>query len=103
MIFKLTLHFYRELLKMNVIISIFMGIMSLGFGVYGFSICFLTGGYIISLGYFEVSRPNQYYFYYNQGLSKLRLYIVSYLYNAVFGVSSILIAYLCKICWKSIV
>ena len=80
-----------------------MGIMSLGFGVYGFSICFQRGGYIISLGYFEVSKSNQYYFYYNMGLSKLRLFIVSYLYNVIFGVSSIVIAYLCKICLKSIV
>lgn len=46
----------------------------------------MTGGPLISLFYKEVSRKNEYYFYYNRGISKISLIVVSLVFNALVGV-----------------
>lgn len=80
----------------NALSSIAVGILSLVFGLYGFPIFYMTGGYFLSIFYFEISKKNQYYFYYNQGLTKSHLYLSSFIYNTLFGFTSILIINLCK-------
>lgn len=44
-----------------------------------FLISFFTGGYLLSLFFFELRHKQQYYFYYNKGFSKTRLILLSYL------------------------
>jgi hypothetical protein len=46
----------------------------------------MTGGPLISLFYKEVSRKNEYYFYYNRGISKISLIVMSLAFNALVGV-----------------
>jgi hypothetical protein len=96
---KLTFHYFKELLLLNIGISICLGLLSYpGFKAYGFPISFMTAGYILSLGYYEMSKQKQYYFYYNKGLSKIHLYLSSFMINALIGVLLILIIKVCKIC-----
>jgi hypothetical protein len=39
--------------------------------------CCMFGGPLLCLFYKEMSRKNEYYFYYNRGISKLSLYITT--------------------------
>jgi hypothetical protein len=93
---RLIIQYYKSLLLMNVIISICLGLMSLIIGKYGFPICFMTGGYVLSILYYELSKQKQYYFYFNKGLSKQTLYITSFIINTILG---IIIVLLIKLSW----
>jgi len=46
----------------------------------------MTGGPLLSLFYKEISRKNEYYFYYNRGISKLNLIVVSMALNVLTGI-----------------
>jgi hypothetical protein len=46
-----------------------------------FILSFLTGGYALGLIYFDQFRTREYYFFYNQGISKIRLILISYLFH----------------------
>ena len=50
-----------------------------------FSISIVTVGLLMSLLYKEISCPEQYYFYYNRGISKMRLYAFCGIINMVIG------------------
>ena len=50
-----------------------------------FSISIATVGLFMSLLYKEISHPEQYYFYYNRGISKMRLYAFCGIINVVIG------------------
>lgn len=45
----------------------------------------MTGGPLISVFYKDLSRKNEYYFYYNRGISKVKLIVVSLLLNIFIG------------------
>jgi hypothetical protein len=44
----------------------------------------MTGGFFLSAYYFEITRKNEYYFYYNLGISKVRLWLLTYLLHLIF-------------------
>ena len=50
-----------------------------------FAISIATAGLFASLLYKEISHPQQYYFYYNRGISKMRLYAFCGIINMVIG------------------
>lgn len=84
---KLMLIFYQKLLLPSLLFSLLLGILSSGisggfsFATVGFSYLFaaLFFHYII----YEVRFPNEYYFYYNMGLSKLGLWIISFAFSSI--------------------
>ena len=43
----------------------------------------MTGGFLLSAFYFEITRRNEYYFYYNLGLSKIKLIMSAYFLNFI--------------------
>ena len=47
--------------------------------------CLMVGGPLLCFLYKEISRKNEYYFYYNRGISKLSLWIVTLLIYIVSG------------------
>jgi hypothetical protein len=50
------------------------------FGGFGsFFICFLSFGFLMSLGFKEIYRKNDYLFYLNNKISKIQLFIYSYI------------------------
>jgi hypothetical protein len=96
---KLIFHYYKDLVLINVVISICLGLLTfVGFKFYGFPISYMTGGYILSVGYYEMSKQKQYYFYFNKGLSKIHLYLSSFIINSMIGILLILIIRICEIC-----
>ncbi len=48
---------------------------------------FVFAGTALSLFYKEIAEANEYYFYYNQGVSKLELIIGTFLANFIIGMS----------------
>ena len=95
---KLIFHFYKDQILLNALASICLGFLTYPvFKEYGFPISFMSGGFILSIGYYEIAKQKQYYFYYNRGLSKIHLYLSSLLMNTFIGVLFILIIKTCKI------
>ena len=94
-ILKAILIFYQKLIVPT---SVFSGLLGLiGFGITGeFSFKVLGISYII-LGllfhYFvyEIRNHNEYYFYYNIGLSKLTLWVSTFILSLIIGLIFILI------------
>jgi len=88
---RLLLPYNKTILKLNIIFSIVLTFLSslsfvlkesghsfvyLTIAYYAFWI--MTGGFILSAFYFEISRKNEYYFYYNLGIGKIKLLLLAY-------------------------
>jgi len=103
---KLLYCYYKDLIIINISVSLCVALIAfattfnIAISSLVFSNCFISGGYIISVFYYEIAKNNQYYFFYNRGLSKLSLYILSFLFNLTIGGLFILIFNLCKIYLK---
>jgi hypothetical protein len=54
--------------------------------IFSFIVWIMTGGFLLSAFYFEITRKNEYYFYYNLGFSKIKLLLIAYLLNFLFVV-----------------
>ncbi|RQW82087.1 MAG: hypothetical protein EHM79_19005 [Geobacter sp.] len=61
-----------------------------------FIIFFLTGGYLIGAIYYEIARKNEYYLYYNLGISKLRLNLRTYLFHLILMIPFLIFAIYAK-------
>ncbi len=84
---------------MNVAFSLCLAMLPMeGFKPFGFPISYMSVGYIISIGYYELSKKNQYYFYFNKGLSRMRLFLFGFAANSVVGLFLILIIRIWQIC-----
>ncbi|NOU47073.1 MAG: hypothetical protein HOO86_08430 [Bacteroidales bacterium] len=81
---KLYWEFHKSTLIINWLFS--MAISLLGFPFVIFPIVTMTGGPFLSLFYKEIAHKNEYYFYYNRGISKLNLIIVSMIANILTGI-----------------
>ena len=57
-----------------------------------FIIFFMTGGYVTGAIYFEIARKNEYYLYYNLGISKLRLNLITYLFHLILMIPFLIFA-----------
>jgi hypothetical protein len=80
-----------------------MGLVFAGMSVYGFPVWFMTGGFLVSIFYFEINKQNQFYFYFNKGLSKYHLYSSSALFNTLLSIAFLYLIDLCKTFLKLIV
>jgi len=94
-----------QVLKLNLIvtpIATFFGtILSKSFSekgaspdsiLYLFMISFLGGGFLLGVLYFELTKSREYYFYYNLGISKLKLVLMTYLYHIILSIPIIILA-----------
>jgi hypothetical protein len=59
---------------------------------YLFILSYFSGGFLIGILFFEVARKQEYYFYFNLGISKFRLVLTSYLFNLVIILPLLIIA-----------
>lgn len=55
-----------------------------------FLVWILSGGFLLSSLYYEWARGQEYYFYYNLGISKLKLILTSYLLHLLIAVPFII-------------
>ncbi len=106
---RIFLPYNKSILKTSIIFSIFLTIFSslffieeftsdniINFLTYSFIIWLMTGGFLISIFYFELSRKNEYYFYYNLGISKIKLLLFAYVLHLVFIIPILFIPLLCQ-------
>lgn len=61
-----------------------------------FIVSFLTGGYLLGVLFFELARKNEYYFFYNLGISRLRLVLTTYLFHIILIIPILIIAMYAK-------
>ena len=82
--------FFKSTLPISIGVSLFP--LFLG-GLSSFVLTFLTFGFIVSLSIKEIYNKSNYIFYFNNGLSKLQLWLFSYFMNVIFALvfSSIII------------
>jgi hypothetical protein len=103
---RLFLPFNKTIIKVNLIFSVFLTILSvlmffsefpsgniIHILLLSFIIIFLTGGFLLSFFYFELSRKNEYYFYYNMGITKIKLLIMAYMLHLIFIIPLVVIIY----------
>lgn len=79
---KLFLVFYKSTLTLSLAFALLVAVIS---GHFGFAIAFMTGGWMLSLYYKEVSHKNEYVYYRNMGISKFHLLLFSILFNILIG------------------
>lgn len=94
-LFKAILIFYQKLIIPALILSGLLGSMGLGitgiFSLDGIGISFIFSGPLFHYLIYEVRNSNEYYFYYNMGLSRLSLWIITFTLSLVIGLIFILI------------
>lgn len=94
---KLFLPYNKTILKVNLAFSILLTILSgllffFAKSSHSFThrllqyyvVWVLTGGFLLAVYYFEISRKNEYYFYFNLGIGKIRLIFLAYCLNVIF-------------------
>ena len=67
---------------------------------YLFFLSFFSGGFLTGVLYFEFARKQEYYFYFNLGISKSRLVLASYLFNLVVVLPLLIIAVYAGSLWS---
>jgi hypothetical protein len=97
---RIYLHYTNQIIKMNLVLSILWTIIISSVAFTGLSkligmflLSFLSGGYILGVYYYEIARKKEYHFYYNLGISKLRLIITGYLIHLCIAFPFFLISY----------
>ena len=83
-IYKMYWYFYRTTLSLNIGFSFCVTMLATFYGgnpVVWFPVCFATVGLLATLLYKEVVRPFEYYFYYNRGITKTKLFLFCWLVN----------------------
>jgi hypothetical protein len=83
---KLFTVFYKSTLTLSILFSITVAVIGgkLGF-ITVFGIAFMTGGWVLSLYYKEVTHKNEYVYYHNMGITKSTLIISCILVNIIIG------------------
>jgi len=87
--FKAILIFYQKLIIPSLIISGLLGFI--GFRITGeislktIGISYIFFGLLFHYFIYEVRKGNEYYFYYNLGLSRLSLWIITFVLNLIIG------------------
>jgi len=83
---KLFTVFYKSTLTLSVLFSITIAVIGGGLGfITVFGIAFMTGGWVLSLYYKEVTHKNEYVYYQNMGIAKSTLVISCILVNIIIG------------------
>ncbi len=88
---KLFSVFYKSTLTLSVAFAFTVAVIGgiVGFFTF-FGIAFMTGGWVLSLYYKEISHKNEYVYYQNMGMTKPVLVICCVLLNIVIGLACIL-------------
>lgn len=75
--------FHRSTLLLNLVVSVCSILLTKSF-MY-IPITMMTAGPFLSLFHKEITAKNEYYFYYNRGITKVKLIVISQLANIITG------------------
>ncbi len=88
------LFFYKKLFLPTLVVALvfgFLGIMSGHFSLKTVGISYILMSLFFHYLIYEVRYPNEYYFYYNMGLSKYFLWGISFALSLIIGLVLIII------------
>lgn len=91
---KACLHYSRDLLPINGLISFLIALVGLVYGLsfWGtFSFSLVTAGAFLSSYFYERRRGHQYYFFYNLGITRRELHAVALLIDGLLAVGVLLV------------
>jgi hypothetical protein len=88
---RLYLEFHRSTLTINYIFSIALSSIIFPSFFIVLPISIMTGGPLLSLFYKEVAQKNEYYYYYNLGITKLSLILTNLILNILTGIILLII------------
>ena len=97
-LYKIYWAFYKSTVIINLVVSVSAFTISRSITV--FAISLVTIGLLFAFLYKEMVRPQEYYFYYNQGISKIRLIIFCIFVNMLPSAFILIIVQLCRIFLK---
>lgn len=80
---RLYWEFHKSTVILNLVFSVVLSLIVFPLFFTVLPISLMTGGPILSLFYKEISHKNEYYFYYNRGISKINLIITSMFLNVL--------------------
>jgi hypothetical protein len=85
--------FYRKLIVPSLVLSVFLSFLQLGFmDIYaGIGISYIILVPFFHFFTYEVTHPEEYYFYYNLGLSKVVLWMNTIITSLIIGLILIII------------
>jgi hypothetical protein len=95
----------KQILKLSLTVSLLLTILiapltpnsiTISRVIYSFLFTFITGGYLLGVFYYELARNREYYFFYNQGISKLQLLLASYIIHLLLSLPLFIIAIYAK-------
>jgi hypothetical protein len=93
--FKTILIFYQKLIIPTLVLSGLLGFIGLGitgvFSLKTIGISYIFLGLLFHYFIYEVRNYNEYYFYYNMGLSRLSLWLITFILSLVIGLIFILL------------
>jgi hypothetical protein len=106
---KLYLLYNKSIIKTNILFSFVFALLclmvvnvdnSLNAMIHKLISCFIlamvTGGFLLSVLYFNLTRKNEYYFYYNTGLTRTRLLLGAWFLHILFIIPFLLIMFYVK-------
>ena len=102
---KKYLPFSLLVLKINLLVSLLTTFLAFTFAplgittnrlLYWFLVSFLSGGFLLGVLYYEISRNKEYYFFYNLGISKPKLILATYLFHLIIALSVLIVTYYVK-------
>lgn len=92
---KAILIFYQKLIIPTLILSGLLGFIGLGitgeFSLKTIGVSYIFLGLLFHYFIYEVRNNNEYYFYYNMGLSRLSLWIITLFLSLIIGLTFILL------------
>ena len=92
--YKMYWAFYKSTVTINLVVSILIGFVFKSITV--FALCLVTSGLFFAFIYKEITFPQEYYFYYNRGISKIKLIIFCILVNILPSAIILIILQLCR-------
>lgn len=87
-------NFYKTTLLINGAVSFAVSMFFFSFLHFAFAL--ISVGFLMALFYKELTKQQEYYFYYNAGISKINLILVSFVFNLALAILLIFISALCK-------
>ena len=76
--------FYKSTVILNIVVSFAIALLGMVYGGNFFIVfagCFMSVGLLAALLYKEIDCSMEYYFYYNQSISKIKLIVFCLLFN----------------------
>ncbi len=90
---ELKLHwlFFKSTFTTSFVFSLILSLMIYPLFLTVFPIALMTGGPVVGLFFKDLFRGDEYYFFYNRGISKGKLISISWIIHIVFGLVVLII------------